>query len=651
MVEYRIGGRGSTIRQSVSSPNETEIDEPCRYDRRREFESRFNRDPELETEILFSLDRLYAPTYARNHISAARGASSMDLDPTKNEERDLAKNNHQPPANAEELLARYAAGERAFAGARLSKAYLQGAQLSGADLSGANFSDANLEDADLRDAILQGANLQRTALRDVNLENADLTKTAGLLPAQLGGANLCGARLPDRFGDFDGLKIVEEESKNARTLFFGILLACVYGWLTIASTTDVLLLTNSSSSQLPVISASIPIVSFYIVGPLMLFVLYMYLHLHLQRLWDRLVDLPAVFPDGRSLGKRAYPWLLTGLVYSYNPYLKNRRPPLSRLQTAISLLVTWWLMPLTILLFWTRYLRRHEWIGTSLHIVVLVASISAGILLYKLAVSTLRGHRKNLLSWKQVFTSARTYAQAAWIAGLGAIFCFLSFGAIEGIHPDFESAGGEPSLINADASPADIRKWAPKMFRAIGYNPFADLREVDASTRLQNWKGQEEDEVDMVKRARLRAANLRFADATRAFLVGADLAGANLQGIYLYHANLRRADLLWADLKDSFVYEADLQGANLQHADLRGADFTGSNLSNANLKGARLDGINLEGANLNKADLSGTSLADVKGLTVAQLAAAITDAATQGPENLRATRPTKTETKPSGGKR
>jgi len=39
----------------------------------------------------------------------------MDLDPTKNEELDLAKNNHQPPANAEELLARYAAGERAFA--------------------------------------------------------------------------------------------------------------------------------------------------------------------------------------------------------------------------------------------------------------------------------------------------------------------------------------------------------------------------------------------------------------------------------------------------------------------------------------------------------------------------------------------------------
>src|SRR5437660_10442607 len=148
----------------------------------------------------------------------------MDLDPTKNDlpsaERDFAKNNHRPPATAEELLARYAAGERAFAGARLSKAYLQGAQLSGADFSEANFSDANLEEADLRDAILQGANLQRTVLRDVNLENVDLTKANGLLPSQLGGANLCGARLPVPFGDLDGLQLLEEASNKARTFLF-----------------------------------------------------------------------------------------------------------------------------------------------------------------------------------------------------------------------------------------------------------------------------------------------------------------------------------------------------------------------------------------------------------------------------------------------
>lgn len=528
---------------------------------------------------------------------------------------------------------------------------LPGADLRGVDLTDANLTGANLENADLREATLQGATLLRAVLRNADLENADLTKAIGLLPAQLGGTNLCGARLPERFGDFDGLKVVEEESKNARTLFFGTLLACVYGWLTIATTTDVLLLTNSASSPLPIIGASIPIVSFYLVGPLLLCLLYIYLHLHLQRLWERFADLPAVFPDGRSLGKRAYPWLLTGLVYSFNPYLKDRRPPLSRLQAGVSLLVAWWLMPLTILLFWARYLRRHDWLGTWLHILVLVGAIGAGILLYQLAIATLRGQRKKPASFKSAITSGASYLRTLWGLGLGAMLYFLSLGAIEGIPPDFETVEGQPSLIDADLSQFDPRKWVPQMFSALDYRSFADLREVDVSTRLQNWKGQDEDEINMVKRGRLHGANLRFADATRAFLVGADLARANLQGAYLYRANLRRAELTWADLKEAFAFEADLRGANLQNADLRGGDFTGGNFAGANLKSARLEGANFEAANLTKTDLSGTSLTTTKGLTAEQIEAAVIDANTLLPANLAAMRHSNSATKQNGGKR
>ncbi len=558
---------------------------------------------------------------------------------------ETSSDHSQPPAHAEELLKRYAAGERNFAAAQLADADLYGAVLREANFADANLLGATLEHSDLSGANLQGATLLRTVLRDADLENADLTKVSGLLPAQLAGTNLCGARLPERFGDFDGLKVVEEESKNARTLFFGTLLACVYGWLTIATTTDALLLTNSASSPLPIIGASIPIVSFYIVGPLLLFLLYIYLHLHLQRLWERLADLPAVFPDGRSLGKRAYPWLLTGLVYSFNPYLKNRRPPLSRLQAAISLLIAWWLMPLTILLFWGRYLRRHDWIGTSLHIVVLAGAIAMGIMLYQLAAATLRGQRKSPVSLMITLTSASAYKRSLWILALTAVISVFSIGLIEGVPPDFESVDGDPSSIQANLSGSDVRKWVPRLFQSVGYKPFADLREADVSIRLQNWKGQDEDELNLVKRGRLRSANIRFADATRAFLVGADLARANLQGIYLYHANMRRADLTWADLREAFAFEADFQRANLQSADLRGADFTGSNLGGANLKDARLDGANFENVNLNRTDLSGTSLAAVKGLSAEQIKVAITDARTQLPENLAATRDAETPAK------
>ena len=557
---------------------------------------------------------------------------------------DTSAEHSPPPANADELLERYLAGERNFATAQLVNADLSGADLRGANFSDADLTDATFERADLGNSNFQGATLLRTVLRGANLENVDFTKVAGLLPAQLAGTNLGGVRLADRFGDFDALRVVEEESKNARTLFFGTLLACVYCWLTIASTTDVLLLTNSSSSPLPIIGASIPIVSFFVVGPLMLFLLYIYLHLHLQRLWERLADLPAVFPDGRSLGKRAYPWLLTGLVYSFNPYLRKRRPPLSRLQAAVSLLVAWWLTPLTITLFWGRYLRRHDWIGTTLHIVILVGAVAAGILLYQLAAATLRGIRKNPASLMATLTTATMYKRLLWILALAVVVYVFSFGVIEGVPPDFESADGDQSLIHANLSASDARKWVPRLFQAIGYKPFADLREADVSTRLPNWKGQDEDELNLVKRGRLRGSNLRFADATRAFLVGADLNRANLQGIYLYRANMRRADLAWADLKEAFAYEADFQGTILQNADLRAVDFTGSNLSGANLKGARLDGANFENVNLNKTNLSGTSLTAVKGLTAKQIEAAVIDETTQLPENLKASLGAKPQT-------
>lgn len=454
-----------------------------------------------------------------------------------------AEESAEPVSSADQLKKKYAAGVRHFSGAKLANADLSGSDLRNANLTDADLTGINLEHADLSDANLQAATLLRGKLRDANLENADLSRAVGLLPAQLAGTNLAGARLPEKFGDFDGLRVVEEGAKNARTLFFGTLFSCVYGRLTIASTSDVLLLTNSASSPLPIIGASIPIVSFYIVGPLILLLLYIYLHLHLQRLWEWLADLPAVFSDGRSLGKRAYPWLLTGLVYSYNPYLKDRRPPLSRLQSALSLLIAWWLVPLTIALFWLRYLRRHDWIGTALHIVVLVGAIAADVILYRLAVSTLRGQRRNPAPLKNLFGQRATYIRGLWIAVLAAAIYILSLGAIEGVPPEYEIAEGEKSLIQADVTPADVRRWVPRLLQALGNKSFADLREVDVSTRLQNWKGQEEDELTMVKRGRLRGANLRFADATRGFLVGAELSRANLQGSYLFHANLRRADL------------------------------------------------------------------------------------------------------------
>jgi hypothetical protein len=108
----------------------------------------------------------------------------------------MAAEKKPPPVDAEELLARYAAGERVFGGATLFKADLRGADLRGARLSGADLRGANLTGVNLTGADLVSANLSRALLGVAWLRDADL-RDADLGGANLGGANLGGANLRD----------------------------------------------------------------------------------------------------------------------------------------------------------------------------------------------------------------------------------------------------------------------------------------------------------------------------------------------------------------------------------------------------------------------------------------------------------------------
>ncbi len=88
--------------------------------------------------------------------------------------------------DAEELLRRYADGERNFVEVDLSRANLSGANLYGADLRNANLSGVDLSGADLRCTRMEGVNL-----RDANLECADWHC------AEMYGAFFCNTILPD----------------------------------------------------------------------------------------------------------------------------------------------------------------------------------------------------------------------------------------------------------------------------------------------------------------------------------------------------------------------------------------------------------------------------------------------------------------------
>lgn len=113
---------------------------------------------------------------------------------------------------AEELLQRYAAGDRDFSGLNLMRLnfggnYPLGANLSGINLSGANLSESDLTKIDLSEANLSGADLSRCCimnanLKGVNLSGASLSNThisdSNLTGADLSGANLMNTDMTTR---------------------------------------------------------------------------------------------------------------------------------------------------------------------------------------------------------------------------------------------------------------------------------------------------------------------------------------------------------------------------------------------------------------------------------------------------------------------
>jgi uncharacterized protein YjbI with pentapeptide repeats len=484
-----------------------------------------------------------------------------------------------------------------FTGANLNSADLTGAVLRSTTLNKAQLVEAKLGGADLTNVSFQGSVLERAmfdidaqyelrydpktklsqlagaTFRDADLRSAKLKSVIGMSGSAMAGAILTNSELPENIKEFAALKHVEENSKHARNIFLAMVGACVYVWLTIATTTDAALLTNSSGTPLPIISAPIPIAWFYWVVPAILLTLYFYLHFYMQSMWEGLGKLPAIFPDGRRLEETTYPWLLTCLVPAYMALLKENRQALFHAKVGLSIVAAWLLVPATILGCWIRYLPKHDWIGSLLLMAALTVSVWSGVAFFRRMRTTLQGNEAD--SSLHVLA---VEAMTSWLILLVATsISWAAFNSTERLS-------------------------------LFGFATWAELTEKDVSTKPANWSGlpkPAEQEayrkaLALVKGANLKYANLRFSQGHSSFLVNADLRHAKLQGANFRFANLQGADLRYASLQG-----ADLEIANLQGADLRFANLHGARLWHANLQGADLSGVNLrETGGLTKEQLS-----------------------------------------------
>ena len=450
--------------------------------------------------------------------------------------------------------------ESDFSSANLQAADLRDAVLTRVTLSDATLREANLSSAKLQGADLERANLSGASLRDACLQeailcDADLRNTTGLHSEQLAGADLSGAELPEEINKFSALAAVSQTASYARKLFLAMLFLCLYSWLSIGATTDIQLLTNSSLPALPIVGTGIKIVGFYAFAPLILLAIFVYFHLYTQRMWRQLSLLPAKFPDGRGLDERADSWLLIGLVTAYFKHLKDRRPPFSKIQNVVSIFLAWWVVPITISWFWLRFLTRHELVWSVVHTFLVTASLVFAVAYWQIGKRTLKGE-----AW-QTDGLRKSFKRISWIVVSVMAVSVLFFALVTFL------------TITGSRLPVDDGFYSglPSVYRAFGYDPFADFREAHVSARPPGYKRFDINAGRDVIGADLKGANLTFVDALGAFLVNADLRGADLRYADLTDANLSGAYLQGADLRYATLVRTFLRDANLQDADLRGA--------------------------------------------------------------------------------
>ena len=474
-------------------------------------------------------------------------------------------------------------------GENLQGAILTKANLRGADLSLANLQGASLVEADLREANLLGAELWGANLMGANLEGAK-----GLWIGWLGGTNLFGTTLPESVSIFATPEAVTQATKNARWFYFTMLLANLLAWLAIGKTTDLALLKNGPLLPFARLGDALPTVGFYLVGPLVLFSLYLCFHLLLLRLWGGIAALPAVYPDGQT-SERGGPWYLMGLARGQSQWLRGGRSALSLLETAVAVTLAYWAIPLTLVLFWARYLTRQDLRGSLLHVFLVFAGIAVAIALPGVVTRVLRPGNALRRRSKKLLRGVALGSAIAVACGLA----LASVGILWGAPQD---RGRAPELKTAD-----IRRWASEVFWFFGYDPYADLAESEISTRPAKASGGDEN-LAQVRGARLNHLSLRYAQAYRSYLVNARLWGSDLEGAYLSEADLRGANLREARLRSALLDRALAIRAVFLRADARKANFTGADLSGADLSYAQLEDATLALAKLNHATLYAANL-------------------------------------------
>ncbi len=498
-------------------------------------------------------------------------------------------------------------------------------------LAGADLRGARLDGVDLRGADFAGARMDGVVLREADLRDAKLGKAVGLSIEHLAGADLRSVELPEGFKDFTQLEGVGQASQYLQSVYRLLLLLCGFAALTVMSVRDenVALHDTQSATPLPLLQTDVAPQVFAYVVPGLVLLLYAYQVLYTESLWRLVSFLPAYFPDGEPLDRRAYPSTVN--VFIRYSLLRIRNEKNDRLNFVLHWMVAYAVPPLTLGVIWLAGLKKHDWMLSLYHGLLLGLAVFFGVAILVLSGSMIRNEWRikdvslggflrgfprclllvgvvalfagvwacfpgvhehvpdvvplalvalvmalgtiDVISWVE----RRRYAEATsslllnCLALAVALYC-VTLSVFAGRNYELKTItvgpeGGAASTFPPGSNPSPML-WS--LAHSL-LNPFLDFRNKIVSKRPDGWKGSgtaENDQIALCVGADLGRDDLRSMDAERAFLARANLRHADLRGAYLRFAYFREADLTDARLDGAYIRGANFRDVSLHRVDL-----------------------------------------------------------------------------------
>lgn len=410
--------------------------------------------------------------------------------------------------------------------------------------------------------------------------------------------------------------------RDSRTNFLVLMLAQLYCLITIESTQDAALLSNSKTQKLPILETSISIETFYILAPLLLLVVYFNFIVHLKSFWLSAVKgVRAEGADLQSLIER-HPWFVTSSLTRRFARLEGAGFA-GLFEYVAALIFAFFSTAIVIFMMWARFLTKHDWPITIYHAALTATALAAAFyFLYsskaevqqrKLGVARAAGRGLTVLlsfaapfaallyaSWWLFEAQDRSRCQQGAAGDCSIIFLIRERLNVAGLDP-------AASLDGVDLS-VRPEGWLPRPktdFAALASVQGADLRGEDL--RYASAKDA------LFVRAKLEDASLRFGDFEGAWFQGATMAGADLSfslavGAHFDHAEMDKVRFESADLSEASFFDADLKGATIKGALLTKASFHKAMGNFATFEGADLRAASFEASEFRSALFSGGTL-------------------------------------------